>query len=347
MCSDAPQPDPAIAQAGLENIKLGKEAFAFYKDVYENDLKPMQQQNAALSQDLIRKAIASQDQQQEFAKEQNDYYKSTYRPVEQQSVDDAMGYDSVENQERRAALAGNNVTQSYSLARGENLRALGRYGINPNSGAFASTNARLTNEEALARAGASTGAAFDTQDKAIALRAGVANFGRNMPNTAAAYYGNAGAAGGQAMGLSTQAMNNVQGNAAFMQNGYGTAMQGNTSGAGILTNLYGAQSQAAASQNAGMGQVAGLVAKAGAAYMTGGASLAMGMADGGQVHGPGTGTSDSVRAVNTDTGGAIRLSNHEYVIPADVVRAKGVEFFDKLKAKYHTPVAHQRRAALA
>ena len=37
------------------------------------------------------------------------------------------------------------------------------------------------------------------------------------------------------------------------------------------------------------------------------------------------------------------LSNGEYVIPADVVKAKGVEFFDKLKAKYHVPAETQRR----
>lgn len=53
----------------------------------------------------------------------------------------------------------------------------------------------------------------------------------------------------------------------------------------------------------------------------------------GAVAGPGTGTSDSINA---------RLSNGEFVIPADVVRAKGEEFFQKLLEKHHTEVPNGR-----
>lgn len=48
-------------------------------------------------------------------------------------------------------------------------------------------------------------------------------------------------------------------------------------------------------------------------------------ADGGGVEGPGTGTSDSV---------PIRVSTGEYVIPANVVRMKGREYFDSMLEKY-------------
>lgn len=48
---------------------------------------------------------------------------------------------------------------------------------------------------------------------------------------------------------------------------------------------------------------------------------AAGMADGGPVKGPGTGTSDSIPA---------KLSNGEFVIPADVVSFLGVKFFNDL-----------------
>ena len=47
--------------------------------------------------------------------------------------------------------------------------------------------------------------------------------------------------------------------------------------------------------------------------------------EGGKVKGPGTGTSDSV---------PIRVSTGEYVIPANVVRMKGKEFFDSMLEKY-------------
>lgn len=58
---------------------------------------------------------------------------------------------------------------------------------------------------------------------------------------------------------------------------------------------------------------------------------------GGEVSGPGTGTSDSIHA---------RLSDGEYVIPADVVDRLGVGFFDALRANLHTPVAtHPQRSS--
>jgi len=51
---------------------------------------------------------------------------------------------------------------------------------------------------------------------------------------------------------------------------------------------------------------------------------------GGQVKGAGTGTSDSIHA---------RVSDGEYIVPADVVKQLGVSFFDKLRAQFHTPSA--------
>lgn len=59
----------------------------------------------------------------------------------------------------------------------------------------------------------------------------------------------------------------------------------------------------------------------------------VGWAEGGSISGPGTGVSDSIDA---------KLSDGEYVIPADVVEALGVGHFDKLLAQYHTPAAKQR-----
>lgn len=67
---------------------------------------------------------------------------------------------------------------------------------------------------------------------------------------------------------------------------------------------------------------------------------------GGKVRGPGTGTSDSVPAL-VDGRKPVRLSSGEFVIPADVVRKKGQEFFEKLLQKYHRPVAQQDESMMA
>lgn len=59
-----------------------------------------------------------------------------------------------------------------------------------------------------------------------------------------------------------------------------------------------------------------------------------GAPDGGMLHGPGTGRSDSIGTQNMSTGGPVKVSNGEYVIPAHVVRAKGQDFFDKMLRQY-------------
>jgi hypothetical protein len=73
-----------------------------------------------------------------------------------------------------------------------------------------------------------------------------------------------------------------------------------------------------------------------------GATWSMGgVADGGQPPGmiqqgpsDGTGIDDQVHA---------KVSVGEYIVPADVVHAKGKEFFDKLLSRYHTPADQQRQ----
>lgn len=339
MCGkgDAPDPDPLIGQAAKANAETAKEALAWYKDLYTNELLPMQKEQQALAKNLVDRYLGSMEKQQQFADKQNAYYESTFKPVEQQMVRDAMNYDSAENISRRQGIAAANVQQQFSNAQQENARNLSRYGLNPNSGAFAATNERLMREAALQKAGASTGAAFDTMDRGIALRAGAANFGRNMPNTAATYYGNANNAGGMAMNTSTQQNQTAVNNAGVMGQGYNQFTQGmNSAGNLMLGDFQGRMQGYAADQQAMAGFAQGV-------GMIGGMYLGR-KADGGEIHeghgavrGPGGPVDDKVPAM---------LSNGEYVVPADVVKAKGLEFFEKLKAKYHTPAAVQRRQAI-
>ena len=60
------------------------------------------------------------------------------------------------------------------------------------------------------------------------------------------------------------------------------------------------------------------------------------------IQGPGTGTSDSIPGTNTSDGSDVKVSNGEYIVPASVVQAKGVDFFDGLVRKYHTPGGYRK-----
>lgn len=63
-------------------------------------------------------------------------------------------------------------------------------------------------------------------------------------------------------------------------------------------------------------------------------------ADGGLLSGPGTGTSDSIVAPSKVPGvSPVRLSNKEFIMPADVVAVPGMlQHFQSLLNAYHTPV---------
>lgn len=422
MCKDAPTPDPAIGEAARMNAEVAKEALGWYKDLYSNELLPMQKEQQALGRNLIDRYLASMDEQSEFAKEQKEYYDQTFKPLEQQVARDAMDYDSAANIERRSGIAAANVAQQFSNAQQESARNLSRYGLNPNSSAFAATNEKLMREKALQTAGAQTGAAFDTMDRGIALRAGAANFGRNMPNTAAAYYGNANNAGGQAFGTSSGMQQSAANNAGVMGQGFNSFYQGNTAAGNLYLGDFNARMRGFEAQSAMTGDLFKAAGTAAGAFFSSkdykedkkaigkGKALkavekmdveswkykdgvedgkrhvgpyaedfkretgmgtgkainvqdAIGItmkavqdlseevkglkriqkkADGGKVHrgaggvrGPGGPVDDKIPAM---------LSNGEYVLPADTVKAIGKGKLDKLVKSTHTPAAVQRQA---
>ena len=342
LCGDAPTPDPAIGRAAAANAEVAKDALDFYKGVYASDIAPQAKKDAALREQLTNSTVKSMDQQSAIAGEQYQRYKDTFIPVEDQMVKDAMDYDSAANIEKRKGIAAANVNQSFSNSAGQSARLLSRYGLNPNSSAFARENAKLHNAEALASAGAQTGAAFDTMDRGIALRAGAAQTGRGLTNTAlGAFAGStnsASAAGNisaQGAGVTNQGINT-------MGQGFNTAIAGNQSAGNLYLGQFNAEMQGYNAQQAAIGglfQGAGMAAgayfgmprKADGGYIN---ARGLRMANGGHVDGPGGPVDDKIPAM---------LSDGEYVIPADVVRAKGVEFFDNLRNKYHTPAAVQRR----
>lgn len=334
MGGDAPAPDPMIGEAARMNAELAKESFAFHKDLYTNEIIPMQKENQKIAKSLVDKYIATMDKQTEFADEQNKAYKTTFKPIEEKMAKEANEYDSNDNVNRRMGIAAANVNQQFSNAQQQNARNLARYGLSPNSSAFAATNEKLSRSQALAAAGAQTGAAFDTQDRAIALRAGAANFGRNMPNTAATYYSQANASGGAASGTNTQTLNNTIAGGNVMGAGFSSAGNLNQSAASISQNDYNSRLSAYNSQQDAMGSLIGLGITAGLGGMGGGwagaASAVSGrkFADGGPVHqgtgpvsGPGGPRDDMVPA---------RLSDGEFVLNEGAVKHFGLARLKKM-----------------
>lgn len=252
----------AASAAASEANELSREQFDWNKEIYERDVAPLQKIQQETQLRVVDDALARADKQDRLADEQKAYYDSTFKPIEQQVARDAMDYDSAGNIERRSGIAAANVNQQFSNAIGQRTRLAGRYGLG--SSTFANQAGADSRAQALGAAGAKTGAAFDTLDKGIQLRAGAANFGRNMPNTALAAFGGANGSSGVAGNASSAALSGATGAAGFMNNAYGNRLNGISATTGLFTNAMNNEANMWGSAAKGFGTMAGgLFQKAG------------------------------------------------------------------------------------
>jgi hypothetical protein len=315
---DAPSPPPppdysGIASANAEAAKMAQETATadldFRKQVYEEG-KPRQEQLATLATQVANQQMGIATTNQQHADQQWTNYQNTYQPTELASAVDAFGgqYLDKSQSDRASAIlsgeaglsSGDAERELYGLSRSaedraagqastraeaeqnastaQAMRAVQRMGGDPNRVATAAAD--LSTRQTLARVTASNAARESVRGQALGLRTGVANFGRNMPNTA-----------GQAFGLATQAGSNATANqnaaanaglpqAQFMAGGYGSGLaaagikqQGALGMGNIMANTYGsqvgafgAQSSAATASNGQTMEMIGTVAGAAAMF---------------------------------------------------------------------------------
>jgi hypothetical protein len=94
-------------------------------------------------------------------------------------------------------------------------------------------------------------------DKGIQLRAGAANFGRNMPNTSLAAFSGANSSSGVAGGAANSALTGTMSATAGMNNAYGARMNAIGSSTGLLTSALNNSARFAGADAAGWGGFAG------------------------------------------------------------------------------------------
>lgn len=220
MCTPSAPPPPdysGIAASSDAAAKMASDSaandLAFRQGVY-NDQKPYQQQLSDLAKQVAEQQLGASNKQEAVADENNDYWKKTYQPVERQTVMDAMGSRYLSAADRQSlsdivsgtsTLTGKDLTTEMDrLARAagegsaqqadtraqaqtnsafqQQSQNLTRMGGNP--ARLAAAAASLAQNQSLARIGAQNSARDSAMNTATGLRTGVANFGRNMPNTA-------------------------------------------------------------------------------------------------------------------------------------------------------------------
>jgi hypothetical protein len=319
----------------------------------------MQQQTAreqlawAREQDTMNRDILNQvldiqlpAMREQFEQAQSDRqrYEQLFRPFEDRFAAEAEAYDSPERRDRMIGSAIADVNTQFDAQRRNALQRLESYGVDPSQTRNAALDIGVRTAQAAAQAQAGTQAGNRVEDVGRALRSDVINMGRGALSNAAGFYGQAVGAGSAGVGGANQTTQTGAGAIQSSLGFSGQALQGYGQSANIMSQGFGNQMSA---YNAQQAQTAGMLQGLGGLV-----GMGLGMADGGDVEpqgaipfnrdgkvatgmGDGSGIDDTVPAM---------LSDGEYVIPADVVKAKGTEFFDRLVEKHHTPAREQRRA---
>lgn len=334
MCCQDPPPPPDLgpmADASAEVARISQET-------------AMQQLQWAREQDTMNREtldrvldvqLPAMEEQARWAKEDRSRYETLFRPFEDKFVEEAQNYDTPERREREMGSAIADTGMQFDAQRRNALQRLESYGVDPSTTRNAALDIGVRTQQAAAQAQAANQANQRVENVGRALRSDAINMGRGALSNASAFYGQAVNAGSAGVSGANQTTATGAGAAQSAMGWNGQALQGYGQSANITSQGYGNQMSAYNAQSAnqaGMWQGAGAIA-------------GMVMADGGDVDptdgaiqtgmGDGSGVDDNV---------PIMASDGEYVIPADVVKVKGTEFFDRLVEKYHTPAKDQRRA---
>jgi hypothetical protein len=349
--NDAPPPPnygpmaAASEKAAEYSREIARDQLNWAKEQYNKD--------SAITERVVDSMLAYQEENAINARKDRARYEAVYQPLEDQLVEDAEGYTDERNRARGEQAAGRaaaDVSQQYALARTAAQDRLESFGIDPSQVRAGAVDVQARIAEAATRAGqanvAREGTVRAEEATGRTLRSEALNIGRGYPGQVAGAYGTALAAG---QGAAGNTLAQTASGASTMGTGLGwTGMQnqslntwGNALNMGYQNELAGWKAEN--EQSSGWGQALGMVGGlALGSAMPGGGTLMGGMMkkaffeEGGKVdttQGPHAGV--MVDPEMSPSGGKAiddvdaRLNVDEFVIPADVLKWKGEEFFQR------------------
>lgn len=246
--SSAPAADPNIGKAALMQAKTGDDWLAFAKEQFVESNK-RQDVVDKLTGEVTTQQLSDMRKSSDRSDTEWSRYNNLFKPVEDRMVSDANNYDTPEAQAAAAATAKADVMSNADSARLQNTRQMSAMGIAPGSGRFAGVDRANDLSTALAAAGAQNDAREQVKATGMALREGVANFGKGATSTAAQQVGLGLQAGNSAAGNQLGAESNFRANGQIMSQGFAGAQQGYAGQASTLNQQYGNQLQAKSISN--------------------------------------------------------------------------------------------------
>ena len=257
--------------AAVSQAALSKEQLDWAKDVYAStapDRAAATQRANAVSD----AQLAQMKQQTTIAQDYADYNKGTFRPLEQGIVKEANNYDTQDRRDAEAGKAIGDVTQGFSAAREQSVRAQERMGVNPNSGRATAMQNGVDIAQATATAGAAAKARTQVETTGFARKMDAASLGRNLPSAQATSASLASQFGAGSVASSAAGITAANSGNGVMQTGFNGASNSMASAGSIYGNMAQIQQQSNASSNAGLG-VLGSVAGQFAGSQAGSAAL--------------------------------------------------------------------------
>lgn len=327
----------AASQAAAEmSYQIAQDQLAWAQQVYE--------ENKVFLDPIMESYQQTLDFTNATAEADRARYEELYQPLEDQLIAEAASYASPERLELEMGRAQAGVAQQYEASRQAAEQQLESYGLNPADTRYAALDIGTRTDQAAAMAQSGEQAYQQTQAKADALRSEALNIGKGYPGMISSSYNTALQAGQQAVGGTNQttstASNALTAPSAYMQTGnQAVDIWGNTINTSYQNQLaqYNAQLQASSGIGTVLGGITSMVMpfayNAAGIYNQGGE--VQGYQEGGPVAAQGRtpSPSDTVPAA---------LTPGEFVVPEDVVRWKGSEYFYKELQK-----ARESRATLA
>jgi hypothetical protein len=273
-----------------DSAGLARDQFGFSRDVANRQLE--------MSQSQVDRSNALGDYQLDHMRRNDERYWGEVVPLERQLMQDASRFDSAEYKQGMIDRSMGDVQQSFDRSQEQGLRRLSRMGINPNSGMALAAGAGgdIGRAKAMADAANKTRLAADQVGLSTKLQAyggvykGLAGLGATNAQlaTGAMGVGMSGLnAGVGAMGVGNGALGAMNSGASGMMSagqgflgannaalgGYNSGVSSGISGLGNYSQL-GIDAANANAQNDPFNTVLGAAAGVGAAYATGGLSLA-------------------------------------------------------------------------
>jgi hypothetical protein len=257
MCApEPPEPDPNIGAAAASSAQVAADTLAWNKQVYAEGAT-MRQQTYDLAKKFADSAVTSQQFNDDLSRQYFDRLKSTFFPVENSMVNEAMNAGGAEDQEQYANLARGDVATGLSNQNAQNARTMQSMGVNPNSGRYQAMLRTQGVSNAAIGANAMNQARNAARQLGWAKRADAAALGRNLPSNQATSSQIALGASQAGMNASMQPVQAgvMQQNA--MNQGFGTALQGYNQQGQLGLGSYQGQLQGYNMQNEFIGGMVG------------------------------------------------------------------------------------------